>query len=301
MFSFSHINKDFPVVLWFSGGVTSTIACKVALDLFGKENCILLFIDTKNEDPDTYRFLKDCEKWFGMKAKILTAVGENKEYSNIQDVWRKYKSLNVAKGAICSTELKRAVREKWQKENAFSYQVFGFDTAEPNRANAMTLNHPDSKPLYPLLFLNYSKPKCIEILQENGIEIPLAYKLGFENNNCLETGCVQGGIGYWQKMQRDFPDKFKAMAREEHFLTHLKGEPVTMLKDQSKEAKKLVKETGNKALQRVFLLPHPRYPNKDISMMEGRPPKPLSDCNGFCGINDLQPRSSTEEEINYTD
>lgn len=27
------------------------------------------------------------------------------------------------------------------------------------------------------------------------------YKLGFTNNNCFGTGCVQGGIGYWQKVE----------------------------------------------------------------------------------------------------
>lgn len=63
--------------------------------------------------------------------------------------------------------------------------------------------------------------------------------------------------------------------------------PVTMLKDQSK----------NGGL--VFLLPHPNYPAiKDISMMKGRKPKPLMDCNGFCGTNDFK-RNETEKEINY--
>ena len=47
-----------------------------------------------------------------------------------------------------------------------------------------------------------------------------------------------------KKMERDFPEKFEAMAEMEHKLTDLRGEPVTMLKDQSNEAKKVVKETG---------------------------------------------------------
>jgi hypothetical protein len=73
-----------------------------------------------------------------------------------------------------------------------------------------------------------------------------------------------------------------------------------MLKDQSKEAKKLVEETGDKTLAFVFLKPHPDYPNiKDISMMDGREPEPLIDCNGFCGVNDLIPRINTELELNF--
>ena len=114
------------------------------------------------------------------------------------------------------------------------------------------------------------------------------YKLGFHNNNCFGKsntsigGCVQGGIGYWQKIQREYPEKFQKMAEMEHKLTDMKGEPVTMLKDQSAEAS----TSGNKL---VFLKPHPKYPHiKDLSMMEGREPKPLMECNGFCTSNDLE-------------
>lgn len=84
------------------------------------------------------------------------------------------------------------------------------------------------------------------------------------------------------------------MAKIEHDLTDLKGEPVTMLKDQSKKAK----ETGNVL---VFLKSHPKYPNlKNVLQMKGREPKPLMDCNGFgCAINDLEPRNETEQEINF--
>ena len=74
-----------------------------------------------------------------------------------------------------------------------------------------------------------------------------------------------------------------------------------MLKDQSKEAKAIVKATGDKTRSLVFLKPHPDYPLiKDISMMEGREPKPLMDCNGFgCAVNDLQPINETDKEINF--
>ena len=54
----------------------------------------------------------DCEKWFGQPIEVITEIG--KDYKSIQDVWTKHKSLNVATGAICSTQLKRRVREKYQ-------------------------------------------------------------------------------------------------------------------------------------------------------------------------------------------
>jgi hypothetical protein len=257
-------------------------------------------IDTQNEHPDTYRFKDDCEKWYDINIEIITGIGE--KYGNIFDVWRKHKSLNTATGAICSTKLKRLVREKWEKENkTFTHQVFGFefDKKEFNRALSMTMNHGKrTKAIYPLMMMGYSKKDCLKIVEDAGIEVPEMYKLGFQNNNCFSTGCVQGGIGYWQKMKVSFPEKFNVMADLEHELTELKGEPVTMLKDQSNKAKESYKEDSKSIL--VFLKKHPLYPNlKCIDDMRECKVEPLFECNGMCGINDLSERSETESQINY--
>ena len=274
------------IICWWSGGVTSAVACKLAIDLYGKDNCEVLFIDTKNEHEDTYRFKDECQLWYGVPIGTITGIGD--KYDKIQDVWEKHKSLNVAHGAICSSELKRRVRERWEKEIDYKHQVFGFDIDEPKRAKALKLNHGHTNPIFPLLMYGLRKKDCIEMIEQQGIKVPIMYQLGFHNNNCFGTGCVQGGIGYWQKMQREFPDKFEAMAKMEHKLTDMKGKPVTMLKDQSKGG------------GLVFLKPHPNYPTiKDISMMKGREPKSLVECNGFCGTNDLQPRKEEDNEINY--
>ena len=285
-------NKN--IICWWSGGITSAVACKLAIDLFDKLHCRVIMIDTYNEHEDTYRFKQDCEQWYGINIESITAIGD--KYKSIQDVWIKHKSLNVATGAICSTVLKRLVREEWQKYNSYKYQIFGFEFTkkEFNRALSLQMNHPKTKPIFPLLMLGYDKDKCIKIVQEAGIIVPITYQLGFKNNNCFNTGCVQGGIGYWQKMRNDFPDKFNAMADMEHQLTELKGQPVTMLKDQSKDAK----ESSNVL---VFLKKHSDYPNlKSIDEMPICKVEPLFECNGFCGINDLNPRTDTEQEINFT-
>ncbi len=276
------------IIAWWSGGITSAVACKIAIDLYGLEKVKLIFIDTFNESDDTYRFKTDCEEWYGKEIETITAIG--KEYKSIRDVWFKYLSLNTAHGAICSSELKRAVRIKWQKENPdYKHQVFGFDINEPKRAKSMAINYPDAKPIFILLLYALSKKNCLEIIEKGGYKVPDVYYKGYKNNNCDKTGCLQGGIGYWQKKQREEIDVFNEMADVEHELTNLKGEPVTMLKDQSKGG------------GLVFLKPHPNYPHmKDISMMKGREPEPLFECNGFgCAVNDLQPINKTENEINY--
>ena len=275
MSNLSMLNKiDSPVICWWSGGVTSAVACKAAIDLYGKDFCKVIFIDTYNEHGDTYRFKKDCQEWYGIEIQTIS----NENYSCIEDVWYQHLSLNVAHGAICSSELKRQVRLDYQRKNPYYYQVFGFDIDEPKRAKNITKNYATAKAIFPLLMYALTKKNCIKIIEDEGIEVPEMYKIGFSNNNCFKTGCVQGGIGYWQKIQREFKEKFDKMAAIEHELTNLKGQPVTMLKDQSKAAK----ESGQ---FKVFLKPHPDYPfYKDLSMMDGREPESLMECNGFCGI-----------------
>ena len=298
------------IIGWWSGGITSAVTCKLCIDLYGVENVRIIFIDTFNEDLDTYRFKKDCEKWYGKKIETITRIGDDKKYKEIKDVWYTYLSLNVAGGAVCSSELKRELRKEWEKENQFSFQAFGFDIDEVRRVKSMTKNYRETaKPIFPLLMYGYTKKDCVQIVLDEGLKLPKAYVLGFLNNNCLGStptsgGCVQGGIGYWQKF-RDMGgiwlSKFNAMAEVEHQLTNMKGQPVTMNKDQSDQAKAIVKRTGDKTRAFVFLKPHPDYPKiKDISMMKGRPPRPLTDCNGLaCGVTDLDERNPTEKEINY--
>jgi len=273
------------IIGWWSGGITSAVACKIGVDLYGKENMRIIFIDTMNEHKDTYRFMNDCAEWYGIEIETI----KHDKFNSIEEVWIKNKALNNATGAICSSTLKKTVREKWQKDNTWKHQIFGFDLKESKRALGMVLNHPKTKPIFPLMMYGLNKEDCIKRVQEADIIVPSAYTLGYLNNNCLgkNFGCVQGGIGYWQKILRDNKEAFDKRAELEHKLTDLKGKPVTMLKDQSKDG------------GLVFLKPHPDYPHiKDITMMKGREPKPLVDCNGFCGINDLDTRSETEKEIN---
>lgn len=254
------------VIAWWSGGIASAVACKWAVDTF--KDVRVIFIDPAgNEHPDTYRFLKDCEKIYGQSIEIA----RNEKYTNIEEVWLKYLSLNTANGAICSSELKREVRNRIQDLSVDYCQIFGFDASEAKRILNMQRNYPEINAMAPLVVNKVTKEQCVKEVQSWGIEVPEPYRLGYRNNNCYKTGCVQGGIGYWQKVRDDDYEKFYAMAMREHKLTDLKGKPVTICKDQGKDG------------GLVFLLPHPNYPNiKHIGQMKGRPPEPLVECIGFC-------------------
>lgn len=258
------------IIAWWSGGICSALACYWAVKSF--KNVAVVFIDTLNEDEDTYRFLTDCEKLYSHPIERI----RNEKYNSITEVWYKYLSLNTAHGAICSAELKRAVREQYQNLKTDYAQIFGFDVTERSRHNNMRRNYPEINVISPLVDLNLTKSQSVAIFKGFGIELPFAYKKGYRNNNCMKRLCVQGGIGYWQKADREEPEKVEEMARIEHELTNLKGQPVTILKDQSKGG------------GLVFLRPHPKYPYmKDLSMMKGREPESLIECNGFCNTKDI--------------
>ena len=154
------MKKNKKIVGWWSGGVTSAITCHMCVEMYGIKNTELIFIDTHNEDEDTYRFKIDCEKWYGKKIKTISGIGDGK-YESIQDVWMKRKSLNVATGAICSAELKRKVRERWEKKNEYTHQAFGFDIDENKRAKSLKMNHPTTKPIYPLLYNGLTNLKIL--------------------------------------------------------------------------------------------------------------------------------------------
>lgn len=197
------------IIAWFSCGATSAVACKIALGLYS--NVQIYYIDTGSGHPDNIRFLADCEHWFGQPINII----KSDKYSCVLDVLQKG-WINSARGAACTLELKKKVRYKLEKElKEWDGQVWGFDFSpkEINRAIRFKQQYPNTKPLFPLIEKHITKPDAMGILWKAGIEIPIMYKMGYNNNNCV--GCVKGGMGYWNKIRKDFPDIFLQMAQIE--------------------------------------------------------------------------------------
>lgn len=200
-------------IAWFSAGVTSTIACKLALKKY--PDVQIFYIDTGSEHPDNERYLKDCEKWFGQEIEIR----RNSKYTSAMDVWQKKRFINSPNGAPCTFELKKKVRYAIEDElKIYDRQIFGFDNTELLRAKRFTEQNCTLKPEYPLIDADLSKRDCMAILLRIGIELPAMYRLGYHNNNCI--GCCKGGMGYWNKIRYDFPDVFTKMARLERDIGH---------------------------------------------------------------------------------
>jgi 3'-phosphoadenosine 5'-phosphosulfate sulfotransferase (PAPS reductase)/FAD synthetase len=207
-------------ILWFSAGATSAVACKLAIKKFGKDNVKIIYFHIDTAHPDNFRFIEDCENWFNVKIDIESS----KKYKNQFDVIKKTKFINSPQGARCTYELKRKVREHITNYLDFDTQVFGFEYTEKEINRSKRLSK-DLNPYFPLIENKLTKSNCLYILKQAGIELPMMYRLGYPNNNCI--GCVKGGMGYWNKIRLDFPDIFEKMAITEREISN------TCLKDDS--------------------------------------------------------------------
>lgn len=191
---------------WFSCGVTSAVATKLALAWWGAQ-AIVARIVLEGEHPDNERFHADCEAWFGREILRLSC----EKYKDHWQVIAGARFINGPNGAKCSTLLKRKVREDFQDLD--DIQVFGFDCDEErasNRATDFRKHHPEIMVATPLLGEGLGKADCLAMVERAGIALPMMYRLGYNNNNCI--GCVKGGMGYWNKVRRDFPEAFARMA-----------------------------------------------------------------------------------------
>ena len=198
------------IIAWFSCGATSAVACKMALQMY--DDVRVVYIETGSGHEDNARFIKDCEKWYGQKIEVI----RSSRFMNVDDVLLRQKYINGSHGAACTSLLKKQVRYEFEDSvGEWDGQVWGFDYCEReiNRAIRFKQQNPKTKPLFPLIEKKISKSDALGMLRLAGIEIPMMYKLGYNNNNCI--GCVKGGIGYWNKIRKDFPERFNQMAQIE--------------------------------------------------------------------------------------
>ena len=198
------------VISWFSCGAASAVATKIAISE-SKTPVEVVYCHVKEEHPDNMRFLKDCEAWFGQPITILE---DEKYHGSIYEVFLKRKYIVGVQGAPCTMFLKKEVRKRYEKPG--DVQVFGYTAEEEDRVERFMDANNDVKLWSVLVEKGLTKQDCLAMIDRAGIEIPVMYKLGYTNNNCV--GCVKGGLGYWNKIRVDFPDAFTKMAQTERLL-----------------------------------------------------------------------------------
>lgn len=201
-------------VCWMSAGVSSFMAGYLAGDVDK-----WLYIDIADQHIDSIRFIHDCEKAIGKEIKIV----KSNEYSCVADCIRTAGFIGNYRTGIapCTNWLKKRVRKAWEeqhKDYELTY-VWGFDLAEKARAERTVEGNPQASHEFPLIE-KYLTKEDVHGLFERTFDFarPQMYEMGYPNNNCI--GCVKGGMGYWNRIRKDFPDVFESRARLERLVGH---------------------------------------------------------------------------------
>lgn len=196
-------------VSWFSAGVSSFIACYLEKETIDK----IMYIHIDDQHEDTMRFLRDCEKALGKKIEILQSP-----YKSVSRVIQQFRYINGVAGATCTRILKKRVRKEWEYGKTDLTYVWGYDISERHRAERLQEAFLEHKHLFPLIDRGLTKEDCHGLCSSLGIKRPKMYDLGYRNNNCI--GCVKGGMGYWNKIRKDFPEVFAERAKLEREIGH---------------------------------------------------------------------------------
>ncbi len=219
-------------VVMFSGGVGSWAAAKRVAERYGTHDLVLLFTDTKAEDPDLYRFLDQA---------TLNVGGDLVRIADGRTPWQVFWAHHIignSRMAPCSRELKQWVANRWLSEHCEPGDTTiytGVDWTEEHRHIRLRDRRAGEGWRYeaPMCEAPYlTKAMMFELLRDHGIELPYLYRLGFEHNNCSAC-CVRAGIGHWVRLLWSLPDRYAEQeAREREFREHF-GREVAILRDRT--------------------------------------------------------------------
>lgn len=236
------------VVCHFSCGAASAVATKLALAQYGHDRVVIFNAFVAEEHPDNRRFAADCEKWFDHPVTVLR---DEKYGASAREVWRRRRFIKQRLGSQCSIVLKRELIDAHSAHD--DLHVYGFTVEEIDRAERFR----SAGLVCPLIDRSLTKADCLGIVERAGIELPLMYRMGYNNANCI--GCCKGGMGYWNKIRRDFPEDFAAAAKIEADI----GPSSYMLFN---------RETGD------------RFPLTQLDPSAGRHDETVPDCSIFCAM-----------------
>ena len=130
-------------VSWFSAGVSSAVATRLAIDEIDE----VFYIHIDDQHPDTLRFVRECEEWFGKPITILQSP-----YKDVATAWKMsgLRRPRTPAGAPCTKFLKRRVRREWEIEQTdpLTY-VWGMDCTEEKRVEGIEQAMPEQSHRFP--------------------------------------------------------------------------------------------------------------------------------------------------------
>lgn len=211
------------IIVGFSGGVTSAWCLDWALRLFPRDEVVALFHDTKREDEDTYRYLRE------IAAKLGVDITERSDGRTVEEVEDDEGAIANNRMAFCSRILKTEQKDKYFDELRAAgvtdiVLVLAFSSKERERIQRATMRAEAGgyTVRFPLVETGTTKQQTADWSNAIGVRLPRMYEWS-DHANCV--GCRRGGKAYWLQVRRHHPDVFDAMVRRENDMGH------TVLKD----------------------------------------------------------------------
>jgi hypothetical protein len=239
------------IIVWFSCGAASAVTAKLAVEKYPHEDVHIVYCNTlATEHEDNLRFMQEVSRWIGKEIEIISST----KYQTVDEVFMKRRYMAGVNGAPCTVEMKKLPRYLYQMPG--DLHLFGFtnEKRELKRIADYERDNPDIDVEWILRDRGFTKEMCKQVLRDAGIQIPMMYKLGFKNNNCI--GCVKStSPAYWDRTRTLFPEVFARRC------------------EQSREIGARLVELGEK---RIFLDELPREGFRDTM------PEPEIDCGVLC-------------------
>lgn len=208
------------IIVGFSGGVTSAWCAGWALRTFLRDEVVLLFHDTKEEHPDTYRFLRE------MAAALGKPITEDSDGRSVTQLFRDEGMLGNGQQTFCSRILKAQRGAAYiaglrtLDDEIEIVKVVGYSTAEPKRVARM-VGHAASEGItvrFPIIEERVTKQDCADWCTCTMGVRPSAMYDWADHANCI--GCVKGGRAYWLAVHRHHPEVFEQRAKLEEEFGH---------------------------------------------------------------------------------
>ncbi|MFC7704865.1 hypothetical protein ACFQXB_11725 [Plastorhodobacter daqingensis] len=199
------------IVVWFSNGAASAVAWYEAVRRYG-DICEVVAVNNPvaEEDEDNKRFAQDVARWVG--GEIVFWCNPKFSHASAVQVWDHKKAMSFPRGAPCTDLLKKAARQDYERHHRVDWHVFGFTSDEKARHDRFVLTERENV-LPVLIEADISKDDCYQIVHRAGLVLPLSYRLGYPNANCI--GCVKAtSATYWNHVRQVHPEVFRHRAEQ---------------------------------------------------------------------------------------
>lgn len=215
-------------VVSFSTGLSSALCAVRVLEKYGKENTKIVFLDTKIEDDDNYRFMADFEKKFDVEILKLS------EGRTPYQVFEDKNIIPVGKVVPCTFNLKINLFKNWLKTQEKPITIYiGYDWKEIHRCEKTKSNYEalGYNVDFPLLWDPIEKRRYSEVfINDYGIRPPRMYSMGYTHANCGGM-CVKQGMGDWLRTLKYFPERFEKIENWEAYMREKLNINYSFIKD----------------------------------------------------------------------